>query len=144
ENLLQGLHMMVEDKKKSADVLNVCMSKPDAFVIGETIACTPGAVVAQNELMQLIQYKPVAEIVHKTPVLMVPSWVNKYYIMDLTPRNSFVNYLLEQGHTVSMISWVNPDERFRDVRFDDYMTHGPLAARDLIREITGEEKVAAV
>ncbi|MET0378595.1 MAG: class I poly(R)-hydroxyalkanoic acid synthase [Spongiibacteraceae bacterium] len=144
ENLLQGLQMMVEDKRKSADVLNVCMSEPDAFVIGETIACTPGEVVAQNELMQLIQYKPVTEIVHKTPVLLVPSWVNKYYILDLTPKNSFVSYLLEQGHTVFMISWINPDERFRDVRFDDYMTHGPLAARDLILQITGEEKVAAI
>lgn len=144
ENLLQGLQMMVEDKKKSADVLNVCMSDPGAFVIGETVACAQGKVVAQNDLMQLIQYTPLTESVYQTPVLMVPSWVNKYYIMDLSPKNSFVNYLLEQGHTVFMISWINPDERMRDVSFDDYMTLGPLAARDLIREITGEEKVAAI
>jgi polyhydroxyalkanoate synthase len=144
ENLLQGLQMMVEDKKKSADILNICMSEPDAFVIGETIASTPGQVVAQNELMQLIQYTPVTEIVQRTPILMVPSWVNKYYIYDLTPRNSLVNYLVEQGFTVFMISWINPDERLRDIRFDDYMTLGPLAARDYIREITGEKEVSAI
>ena len=144
ENLLQGLQMMVEDKKKSADILNICMSEPDAFELGKTIACTPGQVIAQNALMQLIQYTPVTESVHKTPILMVPSWVNKYYIYDLTPRNSLVNYLVEQGFTVFMISWINPDERLRDMRFDDYMTLGPLAARDYIREITGEKEVSAI
>ena len=144
ENLLQGLQLMVEDKKRSADLLNVCMSRPDAFVIGENIACTPGQVVAQNELMQLIQYTPVTEVVHRTPILMVPSWVNKFYIYDLTPRNSLVNYLLEQGFTVFMISWINPDENFSHIQFTDYMTRGPLAACDIIRDITGEKKVSAI
>lgn len=144
ENLLQGLQMMVEDKKKSADLLNVCMSQPDAFVLGENIACTPGHVVAQNDLMQLIQYTPVTEVVHRTPILMVPSWVNKYYIYDLTPKNSLVNYLVEQGFTVFMISWLNPDETYRMVHFEDYMKKGPLEACQIIRDITGEEQVSAV
>jgi polyhydroxyalkanoate synthase len=144
ENLLQGLQMMVEDKKKSADLLKVCMSRPDAFMLGENIACTPGQVVAQNELMQLIQYEPIGEAVYRTPILMVPSWVNKYYIYDLTPKNSMVNYLREQGFTVFMISWVNPDETYRMVHFEDYMTKGPLEACSIIRDITGEGQVSAI
>lgn len=144
ENLLQGLHMMVEDKKKSADILNVCMSKPDAFEVGKNIATTPGAVVAENDLMQLIQYEPATAQVKRTPVLFVPSWVNKYYILDLTEKNSMVKWLVDQGHTVFMISWVNPDSSFRATRFEDYMRRGPIAASEIIENITGEKQVAAV
>lgn len=144
ENLLQGLHMMVEDKKKSADILNVCMSKPNAFELGKTIAMSPGQVVAENELMQLIQYAPSTATVRSTPILIVPSWVNKYYILDLTEKNSFVKWLTDQGHTVFMISWVNPDGGLRETRFDDYMRLGPLAAGEIIERITGEKQVSAV
>jgi polyhydroxyalkanoate synthase subunit PhaC len=144
ENLLQGLGMMVEDKKKSADILNVCMSRPNAFEVGRNIASTPGAVVAENELMQLIQYTPTTAQVKRTPVLIVPSWVNKYYILDLSAKNSYTQWLVEQGHTVFTISWVNPDTRFRHVNFADYMTLGPLAALDMIERLTGERQVSAV
>lgn len=144
ENLLTGLEMMVEDKKKSADVLNVCMSEPNAFELGKTIAMTPGAVVAENSLMQLLQYAPTTAQVKRTPVLIVPSWVNKYYVLDLTEKNSFVKWLTDQGHTVFMISWANPDSSFRNVGFDDYIQQGPLAALDMIERITGEAQVSAV
>ncbi len=144
ENLLQGLQMMVEDKKKSADILNVCMSKPDAFQLGKNIATTPGAVVAENALMQLIQYEPTTTEAHRTPIMLVPSWVNKYYILDLTEKNSFVKWLTDQGHTVFVISWTNPDSTMRATTFDDYMRLGPLAASEIIERITGEKQVSAV
>ncbi len=144
ENLLQGLQMMVEDKKKSAEILNVCMSKPDAFELGKNIATSPGAVVAENELMQLIQYTPATETVFRTPILLVPSWVNKYYVLDLGEKNSFVKWLVEQGHTVFVISWVNPDSSMRATRFDDYLRLGPLAAVDIIERLTGEWQVSAI
>jgi len=144
ENLLQGLRMMVEDKKRSADLLNVCMSRPNAFELGTHLATTAGAVVAENSLMQLIQYQPLTAQVRRTPVLIVPSWVNKYYILDLTPQNSFVRWLLEQGHTVFMLSWVNPDASFRQIHFADYLTQGPLAALDVIERLTGERQVAGI
>jgi polyhydroxyalkanoate synthase subunit PhaC len=144
ENLLTGLQMMVEDKKKSADMLNVCMSEPNAFELGKTIAMSPGYVVAENALMQLIQYTPSTTQVKRTPVLIVPSWVNKYYILDLTEKNSFVKWLTDQGHTVFMISWANPDTSFRDIRFDDYIEQGPLAALNTIERITGESQVSAM
>ncbi len=144
ENLLTGLKMMVEDKKKSADMLNVCMSEPNAFELGETLAMTPGQVVAENSLMQLIQYQPSGAQVRKTPLLLIPSWVNKYYILDLTEKNSLVKWLTDQGHTVFMISWANPDASFRSVSFDDYIQQGPLDALDAIERITGERQVSAM
>lgn len=144
ENLLQGLHMMVEDKKKSADILNVCMSRPDAFELGKNIATSAGAVVAENSLMQLIQYAPTTTEVQRTPILLVPSWVNKYYILDLTEKNSYVKWLTDQGHTVFMISWANPGSDLRATTFDDYMRLGPLAASEVIERITGERQVSAV
>ncbi len=143
-NLVDGLEMMVEDKKRSADILNICMTTPNAFQLGRDLATTAGQVVHQNELMQLIQYEPVTDDVLRTPVLLVPSWVNKYYIYDLSPKNSLVKWLLEQGHTVFCMSWVNPDERYRDTRFDDYMLRGPLEACEVIEQITGEQQVNAI
>jgi len=144
DNLLRGLRMMVEDKKRSAEFLNICMSPPNAFELGVNIAATPGAVVAENAMMQLIQYQPATAQVRRTPVLIIPSWVNKYYILDLTPQNSFVLWLLEQGHTVFILSWVNPDASHRALRFADYLTQGPLAALDVIERLTGERQVAGI
>ncbi|MDB6062655.1 MAG: class poly(R)-hydroxyalkanoic acid synthase [Verrucomicrobiaceae bacterium] len=144
ENLLQGLQLMVEDKKKSAEMFNVCMSEPNAFELGKNIATTPGFVVAQNELMQLIQYVPATPQVNRTPVLVIPSWVNKYYILDLTEKNSYVKWLTEQGHTVFMISWVNPDSSYRNTKLDDYLRLGPLAAAETIEKITGEKQISGV
>ena len=144
ENLLQGLHMMVEDKKRSADILNVCMSEPDAFELGKNIATARGAVVAENSLMQLIQYEPTTTEVYSTPILLVPSWVNKYYVLDLSEKNSYVKWLTDQGYTVFMISWVNPGSAMRATTFDDYMRLGPLAASDIVERITGQKQVSAI
>ena len=144
ENIIEGLQMLLEDRKLSSRILNVCMSQPGAFKLGENIACTPGQVIAENKLMQLIQYAPATEQVFRTPILIVPSWVNKYYILDLTPTNSFVRWLVGHGHTVFMISWINPDARHREANFSDYLLQGPLAALAVIETITGQHKVSAI
>ncbi len=143
-NLINGLQMMVEDKKRSADILNICMTTPNAFQLGRDLATTPGQVIYQNELMQLIQYTPVTDEVVRTPVLLVPSWVNKFYIYDLSPKNSLIKWLLEQGHTVFCISWINPGAGMSDIRFEDYMLRGPIEACDVVEQITGEHQVNAI
>ena len=114
------------------------MTDHDAFDVGENIATTPGKVVFQNELMQLIQYEPTTEKVHKRPLLIIPPWINKFYILDLQPKNSFIKYAVDQGQTVFVISWVNPDEAHAKMTFEDYMLEGPLAALDAIEQATGE------
>jgi polyhydroxyalkanoate synthase len=116
----------------------------NAFEVGENLATTPGKVVYRNELIELIQYEPQTERVHEVPLLFLPPWINKYYILDLSEKNSFVKYLVEQGFTVFMISWKNPDSSMEETKFEDYMTLGPLKAVDIIREITGSEKVNPV
>ena len=113
---------------------------PDAFVVGKDLAVTPGKVVFRNDLMELIQYSPRTETVYATPLLMSPPWINKYYIMDLAPGRSFVEWAVEHGHTVFVISYHNPDAVDRDVSLDDYLLNGPIAALDVIREITGAEQ----
>ncbi len=143
-NLIEGLRMMVEDKKRSADILNVCASQPDAFRVGVNIAHTPGAVVAENELMQLIQYAPTTAQVKMLPVLIVPSWINKYYVLDLSEKNSFIRWLVDQGYTVFTISWINPDASHRAVEFSDYLRSGPLSAAKVIERITGAPQVAGI
>ena len=106
------------------------MTDMDAFKLGENIGVSPGKVVFQNDLMQLIQYTPTTEKVLKRPLLIVPPWINKFYILDLRPRNSFVRWAVSQGHTVFVISWVNPDEKLAEKGFEDYMTRGlPRRAR---------------
>jgi polyhydroxyalkanoate synthase len=117
---------------------------PDAFVVGRDLAVTPGKVVYRNDLMELIQYAPATETVHETPLLMSPPWINKYYIMDLAPGRSFVQWAVEHGHTTFAISYHNPDAADRDVSLDDYLLRGPIAALDVIREITGAERANIV
>src|SRR5215210_7434635 len=117
------------------------MVDAEAFEVGENLATTPGKVVYRNRLMELIQYEPQTEQVYETPILFVPPWINKYYIVDLSPENSFVRYMLEQGFQFFMISWKNPDASMTDVKFEDYMHEGPLEAVDVALEITGAEKV---
>jgi len=141
ENLLKGMDHLLADLEKGQGQLKISMSDTDAFTLGENVATTPGKVVYQNDLMQLIQYNPGTEKVFKTPLLIVPPWINKFYILDLQPKNSFIKWALDQGHTVFVISWVNPDENHADKRFDDYLLEGPLAALDAIGEITGEKKI---
>ncbi len=144
ENLVHGLTHLKEDLEHGAGKLNIRMTERDAFKIGTDLAITPGKVVYQNDLMQLIQYRPTTETVHQTPVLMVPAWINKFYILDLQPQNSLVKFLVDSGHTVFMISWVNPTEELAHKTFEDYLNEGPLEAMDAIEKITGEKQVNAV
>ena len=131
-NLLSGLNNLLDDLKKGKGELAIKMVDPNAFELGKDVATTDGKVVYQNELMQLIQYQPTTKSVLETPLLIIPPWINKYYILDLTPRNSFIKWAIDQGHTVFVISWVNPDARHAHKTFDDYLVEGPLAALDVI------------
>ncbi len=144
ENLLRGLNNLLSDLERGRGKLTVKMTDTAAFKMGENIAISPGKVVYQNELMQLIQYSPTTETVLKRPLLIAPPWINKFYILDLRPKNSLVRWAVSQGHTVFMVSWVNPDERLSDKRFEDYMTDGYLAALGAIERATGEREVNAI
>ena len=144
DNLLHGLSNLLADLERGHGALSIRMTDAEAFKLGESIAVSPGKVVHQNELMQLIQYAPTTATVLKRPLLIVPPWINKYYILDLRPRNSLVRYLVDQGHTVFMVSWVNPDERLAEMGFDDYVRLGVLDALDAVERATGEREVNAV
>jgi polyhydroxyalkanoate synthase subunit PhaC len=138
ENLLNGLKNLLDDLERGQGRLAISMTDLAAFKIGENVAATPGKVVYQNDLIQLIQYAPTTETVKKRPLLIIPPWINKFYILDLRPRNSFIRWAVGQGHTVFVISWVNPDERLAAKGFEDYMREGPLAALDAMEQATGE------
>jgi polyhydroxyalkanoate synthase len=144
ENLLKGLSNLLTDLERGQGNLRIRMTDESKFKVGENIAVTPGKVVYQNDLMQLIQYTPTTEKVLKRPLLILPPWINKYYILDLRPKNSFIRWAVEQGHTVFMVSWVNPDERLAEKGFEDYMLEGPYAALDAIEKATGEKAVNAI
>jgi polyhydroxyalkanoate synthase len=140
-NLVRGMRMLVGDIEAGGGRLKIRQSDSAMFEVGRNLAITPGKVVYQNELMQLIQYIPTTCTVLKRPILIVPPWINKYYILDLTPEKSFVKWCVDQGLTVFVISWVNPDAKLARKGFDDYMREGPLEALKLIAMVTGEEKV---
>jgi len=144
ENLLKGLNNLLGDLERGKGKLHIKMTDMEAFKLGENIGVSPGKVVFQNDLIQLIQYTPSTEKVLKRPLLIAPPWINKFYILDLRPRNSFVRWAVSQGHTVFMISWVNPDEKLAEKGFEDYMTDGYLAALDAIEQATGEREVNAI
>jgi len=144
ENLLRGLQNLLSDLERGKGKLRIRMTDETKFRIGENIAVTPGKVVYQNELMQLIQYAPTTEKVLKRPLLIIPPWINKFYILDLRPKNSFIRWAVAQGHTVFVISWVNPDETLAQKSFEDYMLEGPYAALDAIQKATGEKGVNVV
>ena len=144
ENLLAGLEQLKEDVESSADILKIRMTNNNAFRVGHDVATTAGDVVYQNELFELIQYRPLTEQVHSTPLLIVPPFINKYYILDLREKNSMVRWLLEQGHSVFMMSWRNPGKAQAHVEFGDYVTEGVLKAVTAIEEITGQEQMNAV
>ena len=114
------------------------------FTVGVNLATTPGKVIFRNDLIELIQYAPTTETVYKRPLLIVPPWINKFYILDLNPEKSFVRYAVSQGLTVFVVSWVNPDARHRDKGFEAYMREGILAAVEAIEKATGEKKVTAI
>jgi len=144
ENLLKGLNNLLSDLENGKGKLRIKMTDMEAFKLGENIGVSPGKVVYQNELMQLIQYSPATETVLKRPLLIGPPWINKFYILDLRPRNSLVRWAVSQGHTVFVISWVNPDEQLAEKGFEDYMHQGYLAALDAIEKATGEREVNAI
>jgi len=144
ENLIKGLSNLLADLERGRGKLTIKMTDLDAFKLGENIGLCPGKVVFQNELLQLIQYSPTTDEVLKRPLLVVPPWINKYYILDLRPKNSMVRWLVSQGHTVFMVSWVNPDEKLSDRSFEAYLTSGTLAALDAIEKATGEKLVNVI
>ena len=144
QNLLRGLENLLSDLERGDGRLSITMTDVNAFRLGENIATTPGKVVFQNDLMQLIQYAPSTSEVRRRPLLIVPPWINKFYVLDLQPKNSFIKWAVDQGHTVFVISWVNPDERLAKKSFEDYMLEGPLAALDAIHAATAERGVNAV
>ncbi|CZF85036.1 Poly-beta-hydroxybutyrate polymerase [Grimontia celer] len=143
ENLVKGLQSLQEDIESSSDILKVRMTNNNAFRIGEDIANTQGDVVFQNELFELIQYRPLTKTVNATPLLIVPPFINKYYILDLREKNSMVRWLVEQGHTVFMMSWRNPGVEQKDVEFGDYVTEGVVKAVSAIEDITGQSQINA-
>jgi polyhydroxyalkanoate synthase len=141
DNLVRGMKMLAEDIEAGKGQLRMRQSDPANLEVGVNMATTPGKVIHQNDVMQLIQYQPATENVLRTPLLIVPPWINKFYILDLKPEKSLVKWCVDQGITVFVISWVNPDKSLGGKTFDDYMKEGPLAAMDVIERATGELKV---
>lgn len=140
ENLISGLKNFVRDMEEGDGKLKIAMTDPNAFTLGENVATTPGKVVFQNRMLQLIQYTPTTEKVYKRPLLVVPPWINKYYILDLQPKNSMMKWLTDQGHTVFVVSWVNPDdEEYLSVGWDDYVKEGIYAAVEAVLDATDEK-----
>jgi polyhydroxyalkanoate synthase len=144
ENLLRGLNNLLRDFEKGDGTLKISQVDMEYFELGKNIATTPGKVVFQNEILQLIQYSPTTEKVHKTPLLILPPWINKFYVLDLSEKNSFIRWIVDQGYTVFITSWVNPDRSLADKSLDDYMTEGILAAIGAVQQATGVEKVNTI
>ena len=144
ENLVRGMHMLAEDIKAGGGELKLRQSDPTKFAVGKNMALSPGKVVWQNDICQVLQYAPATDEVLKRPLLIVPPWINKFYILDLNPDKSFIKWAVEAGHTVFVISWVNPDERLALKSFEHYMKEGILEALDVIEKATGEKEVNAI
>ncbi|MCE1184833.1 PHA/PHB synthase family protein [Zoogloea sp.] len=143
QNLIKGLNNLLRDVEDGGGNLRVRMTDTTAFELGRNVATTPGKVVFQNEMMQLLQYTPTTPDVSKRPLMIVPPWINKFYILDLREKNSYIKWCVDQGHTVFVISWVNPDERQAERSFDSYVLDGTLAAVDAIVEQTGAKEINA-
>ncbi len=143
-NLVRGMQMLAEDIEAGGGELKIRQSDPGRFQVGVNLATTPGKVVFRNELIELLQYAPTTETVLKRPLLIVPPWINKFYILDLNEQKSFVRWAVSQGLTVFCISWVNPDARLAEKSFEHYMREGVFAALDAIEQATGEKKVTAI
>jgi polyhydroxyalkanoate synthase len=144
QNLVQGLKNFQRDVEKGGGALQITMSDSEAFRLGENIATTPGKVVFQNDLIQLIQYQPTTAETWRMPLLMVPPWINKYYILDLGPEKSFIRWAVDRGYTVFVVSWVNPDEELAEKTFADYMDEGILAAVEAVEKASGEREMSAI
>jgi polyhydroxyalkanoate synthase len=144
ENLVNGMQNMLDDLERGKGKLAIRMTDQDAFEVGENIAVSKGQVVYQNDLMQLLQFNPSTKQVFEKPLLIIPPWINKYYILDLRPENSFIKWATGKGHTVFVISWVNPDTKLAEKTFTDYMHEGPLDAINAIEKATGEKQVNVI
>jgi polyhydroxyalkanoate synthase len=144
ENLVRGMKMLAEDIEAGKGKLKLRQTTPGNFRVGENLAATPGKVVFRNDLLELIQYEPTTPTVLKRPLLIVPPWINKFYILDLNPEKSFIRWAVGQGLTVFCVSWVNPNERQAKKSFEDYMREGIFAALDAIEAATGERNVTAI
>ena len=144
DNLVRGMKMLAEDIEAGGGHLRIRQSDSSMFEVGRNLATTPGKIIFQNDLMQLIQYAPSTPNVLKRPVLIVPPWINKFYVLDLTPEKSFIKWCVDQGVTVFCISWVNPDSHLAQKTFEDYMRQGPIAALDAIQKVTGEDRVHTI
>lgn len=140
ENLLNGFNNLLTDIEKGKGKLKISMTDQNAFQVGKNIAATKGKVIFRNQLFELIQYSPTTKEVHKTPIMFVPPWINKFYVLDLKPENSFIKWVVDQGYTLFVISWVNPDTTEAKIGFSDYMTKGVLVALDEVLKITKEPK----
>lgn len=144
-SLEKGFRQFAEDLEKSQDgEFNVTQTDMNAFAVGENLALSPGKVVFRNDLIELLQYEPTTEKVYKKPLLIIPPWINKFYILDLNPEKSFIKWAVEQGFTVFVISWVNPDEKLAKKTFADYMHEGIFAACSAVEDATGEKQVSAI
>jgi polyhydroxyalkanoate synthase len=145
ESLVKGINNLAEDMKRGRNgALAISQTDLSAFKVGENIATAPGKVVFRNRVFELIQYSPSTESVHETPLLIFPPWINKFYILDLQPKNSMIRWLTKQGYTVFLVSWVNPDESMQSVSFEDYMREGVYAAVQAVQDATGAEYVNTV
>jgi polyhydroxyalkanoate synthase len=144
KNLVKGLENLLRDLERGHGKLAISQTDMEAFEVGKNIATTPGKVVFRNELIELIQYAPSTDTVHEVPLLIIPPWINKFYILDLKPENSLVKWLTEQGYTTFIISWRNPDAAMANTTFTDYMMKGALAALSAVQEITGAPKVSPI
>ncbi|NBZ89430.1 PHA/PHB synthase family protein [Stagnihabitans tardus] len=143
-SLVQGLENLVRDLEANRGEAQVTLADPAAFTVGVNIATTPGEVVFRNRMFELIQYTPVTDKVHKIPLLIFPPWINKFYVMDMKPANSLIRWIVEQGFTVFVVSWVNPDASYADVTMDDYIREGFMTAMAEVRRATGEKRINAV
>jgi polyhydroxyalkanoate synthase subunit PhaC len=143
-NLVQGMTNLAHDMERSGDILSISQTDTEAFEVGRNIATSPGKVIFQNDILQLIQYAPSTESVYARPLLIIPPWINKFYILDLGPQKSFIRFAVSKGFTVFVVSWVNPDTRLAHKTFEDYMTEGVLSATDAVKRETGSDKVNVI
>ncbi|MFV0332705.1 MAG: PHA/PHB synthase family protein [Tropicimonas sp.] len=144
QSLVDGLENLVRDLEANGGDLVVTLADKDAFTVGENIGASRGEVVFRNRMFELIQYSPSTENVHRTPLLIFPPWINKFYILDLKPKNSFIKWVVDQGYTVFVVSWVNPDASYADVGIDTYIEEGYFTAIQQVKAISGEEKINAI
>ena len=144
QNLIRGMENLKRDLEAGDGQLKITMADRDAYEVGRNVATAPGKVVYQNDVVQLIQYEPSSEMVHRRPLLIVPPWINKYYILDLQPENSFIRWAVDQGYTVFLTSWVNPDSKLATKTMDDYLNEGILDSIDAIEKATGESEVTMI